>query len=260
VISKAITTLAAVGLGVMAAGCTRDPARARAQGQAEKTDEARPHETTTNTRASDGAIRTVDVPGDAEVLVVDGDPGVRRPIVHLHGMCADPRDDLAAWGDVAKEHGTIVALIGDAPCANKPGLTQWTNDAAAIDARIQAALGAVARARGTTFDRAELVVIGESMGAARAERLATTFPDRYTRLVLVGSPQAPSPDNLRGVKAVANLAGENEAQENMKAGTRALDGAGTPARFWELPGATHGEYGPEGARIMGDALGFVGAR
>ena len=42
-----------------------------------------------------------------------------------------------------------------------------------------------------------LVLIGESMGAARAEALAARFPERYTRLVLVGSPETPSPDDLR---------------------------------------------------------------
>lgn len=256
-ISKAFVTLAVVALGSASAGCTKDQeahAQPQAPGPAEPNGEARAP------RRSDGGIATVDVPDDAEVYVVDGNPSVRRPIIHLHGMCADPRDDLEAWGGIAREHGTIVALVGDVPCRAKPGRHQWTNDAAEIDRRIEAAASAVARSRGASFDLSEVIVIGESMGAARAELLATKFPERYTRLVLVGSPQTPSPDNLRGVKAVANLAGEKEAQQKMKAGTRALDAAGTPARFWELPGATHGEYGPDGEKIMGEALGFVATR
>jgi hypothetical protein len=78
--------------------------------------------------------------------------------------------------------------------------------------------------------------------------------------VLVGSPQLPSPENLRGAKAVANLAGEKEAQTNMREGARVLAGAGMSSRFFELPGAVHGHYGPEGERVMREAIAFVAAR
>lgn len=206
-------------------------------------------------------IAKVDVPGEArDPYVVDGNPSVRRPIVYLHGMCGDPKEDLDAWGNIAKQHGTIIAVMGDVACPDKPGRLKWSTDASAIDARIDAAVKSVSEARGLRLEPGEVVVIGESMGAARAELLATKFPDKYTRLVLVGSPQTPSPENLKGVKAVANLAGEKERQSMMKQGTRALESAGTPTRFWELPEATHGNYGPDGERIMNEALGFVATR
>lgn len=250
-ISKAFVALASLALASSTFAGTRHEARAQARAEPRGAAASPP-------RSS--AITTVEVPDDRNVYVVDGNPSVHRPIVYLHGMCADPRDDLEAWGGIAKNHGTIIAVVGDVPCPNRPRRTQWTTDPRALDQRVEAAIGAVGRARGTTFDASEIVVIGESMGAARAELLATKFPRRYTRLVLVGSPQSPSPDNLRGVKAVANLAGEKEMQQKMKAGARALDRAGTPTRFWELPGATHGQYGPEGERIMGEAVGFVATR
>lgn len=180
-----------------------------------------------------------------------------RPIVYLHGMCSDPKDDLAAWGHAAEKHGVVVTVMGDVPCPNKPGQKQWSMDADAIDAKIDAALKEAADTRGVRFDPGAMIVIGESMGAARAELLATKFPEKYPRLVLVGSPQTPSPQNLKSAKAVANLAGEKEQQSMMKGGTRALENAGTPTRFWELPEATHGNYGPEGERIMNEAIGFV---
>jgi pimeloyl-ACP methyl ester carboxylesterase len=239
-----VTTLV---LGTVLSGCRHNEARAQ-DGDA------------ASSATTSGRIRSVEVAGDRAAYVVDGNPGVRRPIVYLHGMCADPRDDLEAWGGIAKDHGTIVALVGDVPCKDRPGRTQWTTDPAALDERVEAAIRAVSTASGAKLEPGELLVIGESMGAARAELLASKFRDRYTRLVLVGSPQVPSPRNLSAVKAVANLAGEKETQEKMKAGTRALEGAGTPARFWELPGATHGQYGPEGERIMSEAVGFVAAR
>jgi pimeloyl-ACP methyl ester carboxylesterase len=203
---------------------------------------------------------SVDVPGDARVLVVMGSASVHRPIVHLHGMCGDPRSDLDAWGGVSREHGTILALVGDVPCSDKRGRTKWTDDASTIDARITAAIDAVNRTKGTQLDGSEILVVGESMGAARAEMLARESPGRYTRLVLVGSPQTPSPANLRGARAVASLAGEREPQQRMKSGAKLLEEAGTPARFWELTGASHGEYGPEGERIMSEAIEFVAVR
>jgi pimeloyl-ACP methyl ester carboxylesterase len=206
-------------------------------------------------------ISKVDVPGEnRDPFVVDGNPSVRRPIVYLHGMCGDPKDDLEAWGNIAKQHGTIIAVMGDVACPDRPGRLKWSTDAEAIDARVDAAVKSVSSARGLQLEPSEVVIIGESMGAARAELLATKFPAKYTRLVLVGSPQTPSPQNLKGAKAVANLAGEKERQSMMRQGTRALENAGTPTRFWELPEATHGNYGPDGERIMNEALGFVATR
>jgi pimeloyl-ACP methyl ester carboxylesterase len=187
-------------------------------------------------------------------------PTPERPIVYLHGMCSDPKEDLAAWGHIAEQHGAVVTVMGDVASPDKPGQLKWSTDAAAIDAKVDEAVKDVERARGVRLDPSGIILVGESMGAARAELLATKFPDKYTRLVLVGSPRTPSPRNLGGVKAVANLAGEKERQSMMKDGTRALESAGTPSRFWELPEATHGNYGPDGERIMNEAIGFVASR
>ena len=220
-------------------GCAKKEAQAQAQSG--------------TAQGTPNAVRT-------DELVVRGNPSVRRPIVYLHGMCADPKEDLDAWGNIAKDHGTIIAVKGDVPCPDKPGRLKWSNDATAIDSKIETTVKSVADAQGLPLEPGEMIVIGESMGAARAELLATKFPDKYTRLVLVGSPQTPSAENLKGAKAVANLAGEKERQSMMKQGTRALESAGTPTRFWELPDATHGHYGPAGERIMNEALGFVATR
>ena len=184
----------------------------------------------------------------------------KKPVIFLHGMCAGPKEDLDAWGHVAEAHGTIIPVKGDVPCPDKPGQLKWSMDVDAIDAKIDEAVKAAADARGEKLEPTDMIVIGESMGAARAEMLAAKFPEKYSRLVLVGSPQTPSAQKLRGVKAVANLAAEKEPQSMMKAGTRALENVGTPTRFWEIPDATHGNYGPEGERIMNEAIDFVARR
>lgn len=203
----------------------------------------------------------VDVSGDKAVLVVAGNERVKRPIIHLHGMCGAAKDDLDAFGAaVAKEHGTIIAVTGDVPCNDQPGLFQWSSDIDKIDARIVAAIDAVNAARSLSLAKTDVLLIGESMGAARAESLAAKNPDRYGRLVLVGSPQTPSPQNLGKVKAVANVAAEKEPQAAMKNGAKTLASTGTPSQFFELTGATHGEYGPDGGRIMSEAVAFVAAK
>jgi pimeloyl-ACP methyl ester carboxylesterase len=246
-----VTTLVAL----VTPGCTRaTEARATADGAA-------PPASAQRAQAQESvAISTVPVAGDDPVLVVAGNPSVHRPIVHLHGMCERPRANLEAWGAVARDHGTIIALVGDVPCPEKAGATKWSDDAEKIDERIDAAIDAVNMAKGNRLDTSEIVLVGESMGAARAELLAREIPDRYTRLVLIGSPQTASPANLRSARAVANLAGEKEPQQRAKEATRALASAGLAARFWELPGATHGQYGPDGERIMSEAIAFVATR
>ncbi|MBS2015874.1 MAG: hypothetical protein JST00_23505 [Deltaproteobacteria bacterium] len=178
----------------------------------------------------------------------------------LVGCSKDRAAHLEAWGAaVAQEHGTGIAVTGDVPCDDPPGLFQWSQDPEKLDARIVAAIDAVDSARSLGLDKSEIVLVGESMGAARAELLAARKPERYARLVLVGAPETPSPKSLAGVRAVASLAGEKEPQAAMKNGATALAAAGKRAQFWELPGAAHGEYGRDGARIMREAVTFVAA-
>lgn len=191
-------------------------------------------------------------------LVVIGNPEVSTPIVYLHGMCADPTVALEAWGSVARTHGTILGLFGDAPCPGRPGRTKWTEDVPRIDARITLAIAAVNRAGiAPPLVDSELIVAGTSMGADRAEALAARAPGRYSRLVLVSSPRTPSPDDLGQVLAVAMVAGELESQRTMRHGAQDVARAGVPARFFLLPGASHGRFGPSAERVMSEAFEFV---
>ena len=202
-------------------------------------------------------IGTVAVPDDGVVLGVASE--TRRPIGYLHGMCGEARSDLEAWSASVREHGTVIALEGDAACPRGSGRS-WSVNPGALDARIDAAIEAVSSARAIELDPRDVIVIGESMGASRAIGLARRFPAKYTRLVLVGGPEMPSAKDLHGVRAVALLAGEHESQEKMRQGAAGLEGAGVDARFGELAGATHGTYGSDGARTMGEAVAFVARR
>lgn len=197
-------------------------------------------------------IETVPVPGDREVEVVAGNR--HRPVVFLHGMCSEARPSVESFAESVVQYGTIVALEGDAPC---PSGASWTKDPVAIDARVNAAIDAVNAKLGIALDKNETIVIGESMGASRAIALASQFPSKYRRIVLVGGPETPSAQQLARAKAVALLAGEKEPQEKMRRGATELERAGVDARFWLLPDATHGTYGSNGERIMGEVVAFV---
>ncbi|MBX3213001.1 MAG: alpha/beta hydrolase [Labilithrix sp.] len=257
IVSLALVAL--VGLGA-AAACKRAPSGATAEASASaRTRSAAVEAQPTPGRA--GPIEAVEVVSDRRVLVAPGAAGGEpaRPIVFLHGMCSESRPSVEAWAGGARELGTVIALDGDASCPNGGGRT-WSTDIAALDARIGAAIDAASAADGLALDASKLVVVGESMGASRAVALATQFPAKYTRLVLVGGPETPTRAALPDVKAVALLAGEKEPQEKMQKGATNLAKAGVETRFWELAGAVHGAYGGDGARTMGEAIAFVARR
>lgn len=209
-----------------------------------------------------GGTATVRFDSDRDrALVVIGSPDVHEPIVYLHGMCADPKPDLEALAEVARDHGTIIALPGDVPCPGQPGRTKWTDDPSRIDGRVSLAIAAVNGAGIAPFlIDGELIVIGMSMGAVRAESLAAHIPARYSRLVLVSGPKLPSPSALGQAHAVATVAGDLEPQGPMRDGARVLATAGVPSRFFLLPGAPHGDFGTEGPRVMREAVAFVRGR
>jgi predicted esterase len=198
----------------------------------------------------------VTIEGDAPVHVVHAPSATRGAIVYLHGRCTEVATDLARIAGVASTQGTIIAPQGDEACPGGHGF-RWTTDIQAIEPRIERALQAVAAARGGALDTDAITLIGYSEGAARTESLAHAFPARYPRVALIGAPNAPSAANLGAARSVALIAGQKDRQDLMKTGLLALEHAGKPARFFELPGAEHGEFGPDGVRVMDEALAFL---
>lgn len=189
------------------------------------------------------------------VLVAYGAAGQKRVMVYLHGRCDDPGEALGAFAAAVKGKGHVVAPVG--PEGGCPGgNTQWGSDPARLDAQIQAAVAAAEKKVGGRWDRGDQVLIGYSQGAARGEDLLPRQP-RFRRVIFIGSPEAPEARFYGGVAAVALLAGERDRRDLMVAGEQALRRAGKPVKFFLLPGAEHGEFGPQGGPVMAAALGFV---
>ena len=133
-------------------------------------------------------------------------------------------------------------------------MRRWSNDLDAMDRRIDAAFAA----SGLGPPR-DVVVIGYSQGAERAERLVARWPEKYSSAVLMASPVQPSKRNLARAKAVVLMAGSYDAyaMTHIKNAHPVLAKAKIPTTFITIPNARHGEMGTEPESTMGKALSFV---
>ncbi|HEY2405120.1 MAG TPA: hypothetical protein VGI10_03910 [Polyangiaceae bacterium] len=202
------------------------------------------------------AYRVLEDAMDPALYVLDGRVPNGRVLIYLHGYCGDI-NAIGAFAEAATAHGTVITLLGDQPCPDRPGRFKWSRDIKGLDQRIQRALGRVAAQGRVPIDRADVTLMGYSQGALRAESLARFYGSHYRRVVLGGPPERPSPRHFPSALAIAVVGGEKEDTADMQRGTQDLQTAGKLARFFLLPGVDHGEFGADGNRVMSEALGFV---
>jgi predicted esterase len=186
------------------------------------------------------------------MYVLRGAPKGRGRLVFLHGMCGHALGYAQSFQFSAAKHGTLIAPQGDRTCGKGPWAL-WSGDLESLDARIRRAFAALGEEEPIT----DVVVMGYSQGATRAEALARKWPERYTRLISIGAPRATSARGLRHLRAAVMMAGELDRQDQMKAGMRALRAAGVPATFIMIPKARHGAMGVAPEQTMGKALDWL---
>lgn len=205
------------------------------------------------------------VPGDMEKVVVEGDKPVfvihgaasnDEVLVYLHGACGDATAPKA-WSEAASKHGTLVALLGDRKCPGRPGRFYWTLKVGSLQQRVQRALETVEARRGQELDGARMTLVGYSQGGIVAQHLAKLHPSRYPRVVIGSSPKTTEHHLLKRAEAVATFAGAWEPTFLMEGGVKELQFQRMKARFWVLPRASHGEFGPDGERVLGEILGWL---
>jgi pimeloyl-ACP methyl ester carboxylesterase len=189
------------------------------------------------------------------VFVLRGEPRGQAKLVFLHGMCGHGLGYAQSFQFSAAAKGRLIAPQGDVVCGKGPWAL-WSADLVALDGRITAAF----RALGEADPIDDIVAMGYSQGATRAEALARRWPERYTRLILIGAPKTTSARGLSALRAAVMMAGERDRQDQMKAGARALESAGVPATFIEIPEASHGAMGPAPEQTMGAALDWLFSR
>lgn len=200
-----------------------------------------------------GVVLSVPVPGDTPAHFVRTTGGSRRVAFYLPPKCTDPMPSFQGWAVEAAADTTVIGISGDQACPHTPYF-QLSGDPAHLAARVDAAIHAVSTQLPGGLDTSTLVLVGYSQGASKAEDLAAHSPQRFPRVVLIGAPDAPTVSHLGHTRVVATMAGERDRRDLMMTGTAALTHAGIPSRFFLLPGAAHGEMGPEGGKVMREAL------
>jgi predicted esterase len=203
-----------------------------------------------------GVITQLAVAGDKPIEVIRAPDGVRRVVVYLHGRCEKTDITSHEWTSDASKVAHLILLQGDGAC---PGTAyhEWTRDLGVVDARIEAAIAALGAAIPGKIDSNSLVIAGYSEGAKRAESLGGRRPDRYTRVILIGAPEAPSVAELGKARVVVTMAGEKDRHDLMLLGVSTLQAAKVPAKFMVLPGTDHGFFGPQGGRVMREAIEYI---
>jgi predicted esterase len=197
-------------------------------------------------------VEAVDLASGRKTFVLRGARGNDR-IVFLHGLCGHGLGYLQSFQFAAAKHGMAIAPHGDLAC-NGPWRS-WSIDLVAIEQQIEDSFAVLGEA-----EPRAMTLIGYSLGATRAEALARKYPDRYDALVLIAAPTAPQPSKLSGLRAAAMMAGSRDRQELMKSAVKRYTRAGIASRFFVLPGAAHGEMGPEAERVMDEVLAWVDAQ
>lgn len=188
--------------------------------------------------------------------MIHGEAGVTRVLVYLHGVCGNIHA-VEPFGKMLAGYGTLIALKGDRPCEGARGRYRWSGFIPGIQDRIGRAIDAVRAARGGALDPTRRILIGYSQGATRAAALTARYPATYPLLLLAGMPTQPRVSRSGAARAIAVVGGEQEPNGHMRAGVDALTQAGRRAAYFELPGATHGQYGPQGERVLTAALAFL---
>jgi pimeloyl-ACP methyl ester carboxylesterase len=205
-------------------------------------------------RLGAGPIRMETLEPDASLptFVMRGEPRGEARLVFLHGMCGHGLGYAQSFQFSAARWGTLIAPQGDRVCGSGPWAL-WSADIVALDARIISAF----RALGQKDPIDDIVAMGYSQGATRAEALARKYPERYTRLILMGAPNTVRTAGLRALRGAVMMAGEHDRQDRMKAGVRALTSIGEPCTFMQIPEATHGAMGRTPEETMGEALEWL---
>jgi predicted esterase len=235
-------------------------------GPAAAQEEACPEEDAPIALAEDGehlSLR-VAVKGDKPVEAVLGPEDNGNVIVYLHGVCGDVMA-FKSWVAAATKHATFISMRGEEKCDKRPGRHKWVYDNRRLEVRIDKAIAAVETLRQAgadsrvivPLDPTKVVLVGYSQGAHRVESMARHDPGRFPRVVVIAPAREPHVESFEKSDRVVLMAGEKDAKQHIKDAYDKLKAAGKEVSYLELPGARHGEYGPEGERVMGEGFDWL---
>jgi pimeloyl-ACP methyl ester carboxylesterase len=196
------------------------------------------------------SVVSLPVDGDLPAALVKGASGPPR-IVFLPGLCSNAGAYLHGFPEAARAAGGVVAIDGEKHCS--PGFRSFIRNPPKQHERIQAAF----KAAGLESMPAEgVTIVGYSQGASIAEDLVEKYPEIYTRVVLMGSPKDPAVQRIKGVRAAGTMSCSLDVPGRMKQGAKKLEALNVPARYFEMPGCTHGNVA-DGDRVFGEVFAFL---
>ena len=166
---------------------------------------------------------------------------VRRPLmVMLHGMCALPEYECPVFRGGATADNWLLCAPGPAACAG--GGAMWVGSTKTLIRAVAQPLQALGERHAERIDPRRKALVGYSLGAAAALRIAIAEPGQWSGLMIVNAGVEPSAATLRkaGVRRIALVAGERDrsAQKLKRAATR-LKRAGVDAQYFSMGAVGH---------------------
>ncbi|MBK9260613.1 MAG: alpha/beta hydrolase [Polyangiaceae bacterium] len=198
-------------------------------------------------------VERFEVPGDRPASIVKSADGRPPRLVFFPGICSNGGAYLYGFAEAARAHGGAIAIDGDRPCGNLRDFSSITSDPDHEEPRFYAALRAAGVADPQNH---EVILVGYSLGATLIENLVKKSPERYPRVILIGSPRDPRLDRLQGARAVVTMSCSQDVPGRMKGASKRLTAAGIASMYLEMPRCTHGHI-EDGDRVFGEAFSWL---
>jgi pimeloyl-ACP methyl ester carboxylesterase len=185
--------------------------------------------------------------------------GKRPVIVMLHGMCALPEYECPVFRAGTTADNWLLCAPGPAACAGGGG-AMWVGSTKTLVQAVEDPLRALGSRHADSIDSARKALVGYSLGATAALRIAVAQPGQWKGLMIVNAGVEPSAATLRkaGVKRIALVAGDRDrSAHKLKRGALRLKRAGIDARYFSMGGVGHYFDATSESRMV-EALTWLG--
>jgi pimeloyl-ACP methyl ester carboxylesterase len=187
------------------------------------------------------------------------DRGKRPLIVMLHGMCALPEWECPVFRAGATADGWLLCAPGPAACAGGGG-AMWVGSTKTLIRAVEQPLKALGERHAQRIDAGRKALVGYSLGAPAALRVALAQPGQWSGLMIVNASVEPSAATLRkaGVLRIALVAGERDrSAQKLKRAALRLKRAGVDAEYFSMGPVGHYFDASSESRLV-EALTWLG--
>lgn len=183
----------------------------------------------------------------------------KRPLaVFLHGMCALPEWECPVFQGAA---GSSWLLCPPGPAACQGSGAMWVGTTRALEKRIDTSIALLREKEPDEVDLGRRILIGYSLGAPAALRVALAQPGRWQRMMIVNAGTEPSALLLKkaGISRIALVAGEaDRTAPKLKKAAKRLAASGVDARYFSMGKVGH-YFDATSAERLTEALTWIGA-